>query len=88
MSVAEPVSRKSTRKVGHEQLSSKNTANKTNTWKGDNYRLNVHTINMCSNRTNTSTHRLDLIPLKGSVAENKNLPTDKNVIAKIYSMQM
>ena len=51
MSSVEPVSRKSTRKVGRGQLSSNNAADRTNTWKGDNYRLNANTINVCSNRT-------------------------------------
>jgi hypothetical protein len=78
MSGVEPVSRKSTRKVGRGQLSSNNTTDKTNTWKGDNYRLNAHTINMCSNRTNTSTHRSALIPLLGNGAENNNFSYQRN----------
>ena len=67
---AVPVPRKITRKVGFGPLSSNNAdgMNKC-TRGGNNYKIDAHTINMCSNRTNSTTHNLALIPLKGFVAE-------------------
>ena len=57
-------------RVRSVRAASSNNANNMNksAWEGNNYKIDAHTINMCSKRTSNTTHRSALIPLKGFVA--------------------